>query len=117
MVHSTLPSPDSHEDLPALRRAIEKLADHCAVDLACPHTLRQCLDGQLPTEATLSAQTADLEELRTMIVLLYRLENSTSEDLGHSGLQRLWQQHREVMRASRRHELRSRGALDDCCRP
>ena len=37
------------------------------------------------------------QELRAMMILLYRLEASSSEDLGVEGLRRLWHQHGEIM--------------------
>lgn len=116
MFHSTPLSDDSQEGLPALRRAIGHLAGLCSLDLACPLTLRQCLDGNFPPEGVPTATTARLEELRAMIVLLYRLENCCSEDLGFSGMQRLWQQHREILSAFGSREGHAPEAGADCCR-
>lgn len=39
----------------------------------------------------------DRQQLSTMLTLLFRLEASSSEDLGNTGLRRLWRQHRELL--------------------
>lgn len=81
------------EDLHALRRAIAQLAGRCSLNLDDRRALRLVLDGHLAG----GAELALLDELRTMLVLLHRLESSSSEDLGYSGLQRLWRQHDEIL--------------------
>ena len=78
------------DDLLALRTQIGRLALVCGVDISRDDNVTHLLSGdysrchQHPREAEL---------LRALLVLLYRLESSVSEDLGIDRLVRLWGQH------------------------
>lgn len=85
------------EDILALRRVIANLADHCDLDLADPFAVRHFLDGDSCHGKGSARQHQVCEELRAMLTLLFRLEASSSEDLGISGLHRLWMQHSEIL--------------------
>lgn len=78
------------EDLQALRRLIAHLAAQCGLDLSDKSAVRRFLDGAQPAPGG-AAETG--EELRTMLILLFRLETCSSEDLGFEGLRRLWREH------------------------
>jgi hypothetical protein len=85
------------EDLAALRRVIVHLSERCCLDLADRSAIGRILDGdfsdsQLPDPAHQTAQ-----ELRAMLTLLFRLESSSSEDIGIAGLHTLWRQHSEIL--------------------
>lgn len=85
------------EEMQALRRLIAQLAPQCGVDMANRASIRQFLDGN---SASLRGESIDpqiCQELRAMMILLYRLEASSSEDLGVEGLHRLWRQHSEIL--------------------
>lgn len=96
------PAPDeAPESLRTLRRAIEHLATACRLDLGNRPAIRRFLDND---PASLQHRYADpkaCQELRRMLILLYRLEACSSEDLGYSGLDRLWHQHDEIVRRFR----------------
>lgn len=77
------------EELLALRRLIAEQASHCQLDLNNRIAIRHFLDSDQPSPAG--------QELRAMLVLLLRLETSSSEDLGIDGLRRLWHQHSEII--------------------
>lgn len=91
--------PARHE-LAALRQAIKHLAVRCGIDIADRASIRALLAGDLA--ALPDADSPNYIELRTMLSLLYRLEDSTSEDIGIDGLQRLWRQHGEIIDAHTR---------------
>ncbi|UCV09775.1 hypothetical protein [Dechloromonas denitrificans] len=81
------------EDLQALRRLIARLALPCGLDLSDKSAVRRFLDGaQAPGDAGETGQ-----ELRAMLILLFRLETCSSEDLGFAGLRRLWLEHSETL--------------------
>lgn len=88
------------EDLQALRRLIARLAPPCGLDLSDKSAVRRFLDG---AQAPGGAAEAD-QELRAMLILLFRLETCSSEDLGFAGLRRLWQEHSETLARYRRPE-------------
>ena len=94
------PDSDTHyppEDMQALRRLIAQLAPQCGVDLGNRSAVRHFLDAD---SASLRGESIDpqiCQELRAMMILLYRLEASSSEDLGVEGLHRLWRQHSEFL--------------------
>lgn len=92
-------NPDRQE-LAALRQAINHLAVRSGLDLTDRSTLRALVAGNLTTLP--DADSPNYVELRTMLILLYRLEDSTSEDIGIDGLQRLWRQHGEIVDAHAR---------------
>lgn len=96
MKPSSFASPQSTEELLAMRKAIARLADRVGLDLSSPDDVRRCLDGDF-SGLTVNSGLSECRELRDMLVLLLRLESSSSEDLGIEGLRRLWQLHRELM--------------------
>ena len=85
------------EDILALRRVIAQLADRCDLDLSDPFAVRHFLDGDSSHGQESAQQHQVCEELRSMLTLLFRLEASSSEDLGIAGLHRLWMQHGEIL--------------------
>lgn len=85
------------EDILALHRAITHLADRCDLDLADPFAVRHFLDGDSSHGQASDREAKFCDELRAMLTLLFRLEASSSEDLGIAGLHRLWMQHSEIM--------------------
>lgn len=87
----------SAEDIQALRRLIVQLAPQCGLDLNNRAAVRQFLDGEQDKLRSESINPQRCHELRTMLILLYRLEASSSEDLGVEGLRRLWHQHGEIL--------------------
>jgi hypothetical protein len=94
------PVSDTHyppEDMQALRRLIAQLAQQCGIDLGNRASIRHFLDNDLTANHSESIDPRICQELRTMMVLLFRLEASSSEDLGVEGLRRLWRQHGEIM--------------------
>jgi len=86
---------DTGEDLQALCRVIADLARRCAVDLADRSAVRRLIDGDFPAAA--GAAASPLHELRRLLILRYRLEDGSSEDIGVDGLARLWRQCREAL--------------------
>lgn len=91
------PSSNSQEDIQALRGLITQLAEQCGLDLGNRGEVRRFLDNESVTCHRESINPQISQELRNMLVLLYRLEASSSEDLGVEGLRRLWRQHRETL--------------------
>lgn len=92
--------PSVSEDILALRRLIEDIAKLYSIDLTDKAVIRRILDGDLShiqTNAGLSSGASLCEELPAMLRLLFRLEASSSEDLGISGLRQLWSQHRDTL--------------------
>lgn len=85
------------EDILALRRAIAHLAERCDLDLADPVAVRHLLDDDSSRGQGCAREFQDADELRAMLTLLFRLEASSSEDLGIAGLHRLWTQHSEIL--------------------
>lgn len=85
------------EDILALRRVIAHLADRCDLDLADPVAVRHFLDGDSSHDQAGDREAQFCDELRAMLTLLFRLEASSSEDLGIAGLHRLWMQHSEIL--------------------
>ena len=94
---SVLDLPQNAEDIQALRRAIAQLADRCRVDLAQRATLRRVLDGDFSANQATLGDRQDMRDLSAMLTLLFRLEASTSEDLGVTGLSHLWRQHGRML--------------------
>lgn len=84
------------EELRSLRRLIAERAAECGVDLDEPAAIRRLLCQTIDPER---AAQQPIGELRAMLVLLYRLEDSSSEDIGIDGLQHLWRQHGEIIAA------------------
>lgn len=85
------------EDMQALRRLIVQLAPQCGVDLGNRSAVRHFLDNDSAASRSESIDPQTCQELRAMLILLYRLEASSSEDLGVEGLHRLWRQHGEIL--------------------
>jgi len=85
------------EDMQALRRLIAQFAPQCGIDLGNRASIRHFLDNDLAASHSESIDPRICQELRTMMILLFRLEASSSEDLGVEGLRRLWHQHSEIM--------------------
>jgi len=85
------------DDLKPLRRVIAQLADHCGVDIDDRSAIRQLMDGDFSQREAQGPDSKACQELRTMLTLLFRLEASSSEDLGIAGLHRLWHQHSEIL--------------------
>lgn len=91
-------------DLLALRRLIAELAQQCGLDLTDKSVLRCFLDSDPTLCQAPLADAKTRQELRTMLILLFRLEASSSEDLGVEGLRRLWHQHGETLARFRTRE-------------
>lgn len=85
------------EDMQALRRLIAHLAPQCGLDLANRSAVRHFLDHDSASNRSEAIDPLLCHELRAMLILLYRLEGSSSEDLGVEGLRRLWRQHGEFL--------------------
>jgi hypothetical protein len=85
------------DDLWMLRSLIEGLAQRCSVDLADPRVVRRYLDGDFPACLALYPDEQAHQKLRTLLILLLRLEVSSSEDLGNTGLRLLWEQHQKIL--------------------
>lgn len=106
------PTPATHrhpEDMQALRRLIAELAPQCGVDLGKRAAVRHFLDHDSAASRGESLDPQLCQELRAMLILLYRLEASSSEDLGVDGLARLWRQHGEILARFRSGEATSAG--------
>lgn len=82
------------EDLLALRTHIGRLAVICGVDINSDDNVSRLLAGDY---SKCHQQPRQAETLRGLLVLLYRLEASVSEDLGIDGLVGLWQQHNAIL--------------------
>ncbi|MDO9164778.1 MAG: hypothetical protein Q7U13_01590 [Rhodoferax sp.] len=91
------PGSQASKDLAALRRLIAELSERCCLDLTDSSVISFLMDGDAPhcQEPTPDSQT--FQDLRFMLTLLFRLESSSSEDLGIAGLRTLWCQHREIL--------------------
>lgn len=87
----------SSTELLALRRLIAELAGQCDLDLRNRVAIRHFLDDSPAAARSKSIDPQLCHELRAMLVLLYRLEGSSSEDLGFDGMRRLWRQHSETL--------------------
>lgn len=92
--------PGANEDLLPLRRMIARLADRGGLDLADGSAIRRFLDGDFSLCKAPDWDINSCDDLRSMIVLLFRLEASSSEDLGINGLRRLWHRHSEILASS-----------------
>jgi len=93
------------EDIQALRHLIALLAPQCGVELGDRIAIRRFLDAESSASRGESIDPATCQELRAMLILLYRLEASSSEDLGVEGLRRLWRQHGEILSRHRNTSL------------
>lgn len=97
--------PSNCEDIQALRRVIAQLADHCAIDLSDRAVLRRVLDGDFCAAAAAPNDRRQIQELSAMLTLLFRLEASSSEDLGIAGLLGLWREHGRILARCRTGQL------------
>lgn len=93
------------EDIQALRQLIAQLAPQCGVDLNDRAAVRHFLDHDSAASRGESVDPEICRELHAMLILLYRLEASSSEDLGVEGLRRLWRQHGEFLSRHRGGDL------------
>jgi len=91
MSHSELHSGD---DLLALRTHIGRMAIVCGVDISRDENVGRILAGDF---SQCSGHGREAGVLRALLVLLYRLETSVSEDIGIDGLVSLWQQHSALL--------------------
>lgn len=91
------PSNTSEDHLLALRSLITQLARQCGLDLTDKAAVRHFLDSDLTLDRGPLPYAQVSQELRAMLILLFRLEASSSEDLGFEGLRRLWLQHSEIL--------------------
>lgn len=89
--------PHHCEDIQALRRVIAQLASRCGIDLTDRAALRALLDSDFSQCPGSGLHRQNCQELSAMLTLLFRLETSTSEDLGIAGLRRLWRLHGAVL--------------------
>ena len=103
-MNQPIPSmPNASEDILALRHLIEHIASIHSLDLTDKAVVTRILDGDMSHcrlntgSSGCSSNDALSEELPTMLRLLFRLEASSSEDLGNSGLRKLWSQYREIL--------------------
>jgi hypothetical protein len=85
------------EDLLPLRRMIVRLANRCRLDLADSSAIRRFLDSDYSQCEAPDWDINSCRDLHSMITLLFRLEASTSEDIGINGLHSLWRQHHEIL--------------------
>ena len=92
--------PQASGDLPALRRVIDHLSERCCLDLADRSAIRLLLDGDFSHCPAPAADRQTFQDLRAMLTLLFRLESSSSEDIGIAGLRTLWHQHSEILARS-----------------
>lgn len=109
---SPVRSSSAAPELLDLRQVIGQLAPRCGLDLADRAAVRGVLNGEFarcPAGAGGCCQ-----ELRALLILLYRLEASSSEDLGIDGLGRLWHQHGEILARFRRAERHGSGQRPEC---
>lgn len=83
------------ENLQALRHLIRDLAPRCGFNLDDRNSIREFLDNRNNYAECLYPWLC--AELRAMLILLFRLEASTSEDLGFHGMRKLWHQHDETL--------------------
>jgi len=97
MSHPNLELNQTPEELQALRRLIGELAVQCKVDLSERTALRRFLDHDCAAGQRQDCDPQIAHELRAMLILLFRLEASSSEDIGIEGLRRLWHQHGETL--------------------
>lgn len=89
--------PQSCEEIQALRREIARLAERSGIDLADRAVLRRVLDGNFCTGESPFGDRQPEHQLTTMLTLLFRLETSSSEDLGIVGLVGLWREHGRIL--------------------
>lgn len=84
----------SGDDLLALRTHIGRMAIACGVDVSRDDNVGLLLAGDF---SRCKRHGREEEVLRALLVLLYRLETSVSEDLGVDGLIGLWRTHNDIL--------------------
>ncbi|MFZ4535041.1 hypothetical protein [Propionivibrio sp.] len=89
------------DDIQDLRRVIAHIAGRCGLSLADKSAVRRVMDGDFSHCQTTDHDHQACHELPAMLTLLFRLEASSSEDLGISGLRRPSRQTRCLRRALR----------------
>lgn len=89
------------EELQALRHLIEDLARQYRIDLSDRTVLGGIMDGDPAAVRASGISSQQLEELSAMLRLLFRLEHSSSEDMGFPGLCRLWEVLHGILRRFR----------------
>ncbi|TXT40286.1 MAG: hypothetical protein FD135_1418 [Comamonadaceae bacterium] len=92
-------------DLVALQRLIQQLAQRCGFDLNNRVEVQRLLDGDFSRYATPDGDRASYQELRTMLTLQLRLETSSGEDIGIHGLNFLWHQCSDILKRCRVYQL------------
>ena len=95
-----------------MRRLIEDIAHQYRVDLSDASVIARIVDCDYSVCQTTGIDPLLFQDYSDMLRLLIRLEGSSSEDLGVSGMSRLWERHREILK---RFDIRSqsRGKLPD----
>jgi hypothetical protein len=102
------------DDLLALHRIIHHQAPHCGLDTADAASVRRFIDGTYPPRAALNPDfLRTCREMRAMLILLLRLEASTSEDLGFEAVCRLWRHHDEILARYRIPDIHHEGMAPD----
>ncbi len=91
---------DAPENMRSLQQLIGRLANECGVNLGERQAVRRLLDLSGPQSAPAVAG-----ELRTLLILRYRLEAACSEDLGYEGMNGLWRQLDDTLRRHRESRL------------
>jgi len=77
---------------------IEDIALQHQINLTDRSLNQRIIDGDTTVMDTTGIDPQLFEDISSMLRLLLRLEYSSSEDLGYSGLCRLWERHREILR-------------------
>jgi hypothetical protein len=80
-----------------LIRVIRHYAERCALDLDDAPAVRRFMDCDSSRCNQPALQGDACRELRALLTLHFRLETSSSEDLGISGLRRLWHLQGEIV--------------------
>jgi hypothetical protein len=88
------------KEFQSLLRLIAHRADHCNLDLNDSSAIKRFMDYDFSHCKALTRESQDCLELHSMLTLLFRLQASTSEDIGITGLRRLWQQLGEILARS-----------------
>jgi hypothetical protein len=94
---SILETGSTDEALLPLHRMIVRLADRCGLDLGNSAVVRRFLDGDFSQCKAPDWDPHSCHDLHSMITVFFRIEASNSEDLGITGLHRLWNQQDEIL--------------------
>ena len=98
-------APNSSTDLIALRRLIEDIAHQYRIDLSDRAVIARIMDCDYSVSQMTGIDPLLYQDYSDMLRLLVRLEGSSSEDLGVSGISRLWERQREILK---RFDIRNR---------